>query len=275
VFDERFAKMYVADLGKFAEHPVTAIVVAFMLGGLALSGRFSVSATRVLFVFAWILGVASFHGFPLGEFVGLSIAFTMLVIFLAVWARPEVVPEYFGELIPQRTLLFSRVRSVYPKLEIGDSGTVFHYAGPEGQALFQFWHDDSLVVEIIRGKAKVSTRIRDKQGHIVAEIVRNAWRIAPPPKTWDRNYSRDALEVIDAGGNVVLQVKALQDRAQLQGEWWKDETYGIRLVKSDDPLRPGAFYVQFGPGFRPEQAPKITRMFKYPSNRHFGKVNTP
>ncbi|MEJ0092842.1 MAG: hypothetical protein WDN46_05280 [Methylocella sp.] len=49
--------------------------------------------------------------------------------------------------------------------------------------------------------------------------MRNEWRVTPPPGTLDRNYTDDALEIRGAGGKIVLQLRVLQDRIQLQGEW--------------------------------------------------------
>lgn len=31
----------------------------------------------------------------------------------------------------------------------------------------------------------------DREGHLIAELVRKEWKVAPPPRTWDRNYTDD------------------------------------------------------------------------------------
>jgi hypothetical protein len=41
--------------------------------------------------------------------------------------------------------------------------------------------------------------------------------VAAPPLRWDRNYSRDALEVRGPDGNVVLQVKLCRIRYKYRG----------------------------------------------------------
>jgi hypothetical protein len=130
------------------------------------------------------------------------------------------------------------------------------------------------VVEVIKGMVKVSTQIKDQRGYLIAELVRNEWKAAPPPQTWDKNYSQDSLEVIDPRGNVVLQVTALEDRIRLQGEWWGTDGTGTRLVKSQDPSRPGGFIIMLGPKHKPGPLgdSQIVTMFKYPSELHLGEL---
>ena len=59
---------------------------------------------------------------------------------------------------------------------------------------------DRFTIEKIDGKLMVSTMIRDSSGNVLAELRRNEWKVAPPPKTWDRNYTDNALEVVNAEG---------------------------------------------------------------------------
>jgi hypothetical protein len=192
---------------------------------------------------------------------------------LAVWERPETVPRYFGQLIPGRRLLFSSTSRVSnpPRVEIGNSGSIFIYGGPAGKPLFDFY-GSTLTIETIRGQVKVSTEIKDGEGHLLAELVRNEWRVSPSPNTFDRNYNADTLEVKNAEGQIVLQVKVLADRIQLQCEWRGSNDKGVRLVKSNDPTKPGGFIVIFGPNQKPADAPPIKPLFKYPSDLHFGEL---
>jgi len=84
------------------------------------------------------------------------------------------------------------------------------------------WKGDRFTIEKIDGKLMVSTMVRDSSGSVLAELRRNEWKVAPPPKTWDRNYTDNALEVVNAEGYVVLQIKLLENIVQLQGSWWVD-----------------------------------------------------
>jgi hypothetical protein len=83
------------------------------------------------------------------------------------------------------------------------------------------WKGDRFTIEKIDRKLMVSTMIRDSSGSVLAELRRNEWKVAPPPKTWDRNYIDNALEVVNAEGYVILQIKLLEDIVQLQGSWWE------------------------------------------------------
>jgi hypothetical protein len=47
-----------------------------------------------------------------------------------------------------------------------------------------FFERDHLLVELIDSALKVSTCIRDKDGNLIAEMIRNEWKVARPPKTW-------------------------------------------------------------------------------------------
>jgi hypothetical protein len=80
------------------------------------------------------------------------------------------------------------------------------------------------------------------------------------------------LEVRDETGRIVLQVRLLADRVQIQGEWWDENGRGVGLVESNDPNRPGALIEIFGPAMTREQAVPIVPLFLYPSESHFGEL---
>jgi hypothetical protein len=194
------------------------------------------------------------------------------LLFLLGGQDLNIVPNFFGTLEPQKTeLLFSSTgNELRPKLEIGDSGTIIIWAGPSKTPMFNFY-GNTLAVEKINGQVKVSTTIRSSDGHIVAELIRNEWKVSPPPTSWDRNYTNDALEVKDNRGKIILQVKALPDRIQLQGEWWANETNGVRLVK--DPQNLGAIIATYGGDkLSWDEVPEIKPMFQYPSETHLGQL---
>jgi len=180
-------------------------------------------------------------------------------------------PRNFGRL-ESEVLLSGPRKSVYRRMEIGDSGSIFQVGGPQGTALFTFFENSQLIIEVVEGSLKVSTTLRDQMGDLVVELQRNEWKVAPPPKTWDRNYTETALEVINPQGRVALQVRLLPDRLQLQGEWWHDQIQGVRIVKSDVPNKPGGLIQIFGTGFRPENGTEIKRLFVYPSEFHLGEL---
>jgi hypothetical protein len=197
-----------------------------------------------------------------------------------------VQPAYTGVLTPEntapkspeptrttaheksQTVLSATEGILQRKIEIGDSGTTFNFTGPEGTPLLSFTKGYHLLIEVVDNELKVSTQVKDRSGALIAELVRNEWKIAPPPRTWDRNFNREALEVRDNTGAIVLQVRVLFDRVRLQGEWWLNGR-GFRLMKNPGP-EGGALM-----GFRklndPDEKP-IEPMFMYPSDTNFGKL---
>jgi hypothetical protein len=111
----------------------------------------------------------------------------------------------------------------------------------------------------------------DREGNLITELVRNEWKVAPSPRTWDRNYTDDALEVKDARGRVVLQVRVLEDRVQLQGLWWVDigPPNGIMQLALRETPEGGA---QFTISPKDIDPPPIAEIFEYPSERHLGEL---
>lgn len=94
-----------------------------------------------------------------------------------------------------------------------------------------FFNASKLTLEEVDGRLMVSTQIRDQSGDVVAELTRNEWKVSAPPKTWDRNYNSDSLEVKNAKGQVVLQVTIFPDRIRVLGEWWGKDGMGARITR--------------------------------------------
>ena len=149
-------------------------------------------------------------------------------------------------------------------LEIGDSGAIFAFSGPQGQPLFKLFDDSHLTVELEDGQLRVSTVIRDQTGKVVAELVKNEWKVNSGT-AYDRNYSKDALEVRDASGEVVMQVRLVGDRVQFQGRFFDKDGRGVTIgtVRGPDGKMGGA--MDFSGQLR------IKPIFRYPSERHLGE----
>lgn len=114
---------------------------------------------------------------------------------------------------------------------------------------------DLLTLKRVNGELMFSTTVRDREGNLVVEIVDNRWTVSPSKTNcWDKNYTKDSLEVKDGRGRVVLQVRLLPDRIQLQGEW-RNET-GENLITEQ-----GQYDERTG----------ITPRFKYPSEDYWGQ----
>lgn len=184
--------------------------------------------------------------------------------------KNEAKKAYTGKLQPEKKVIFSGKDNIYPELEIGDSGTVFSYAGPPDTPFIKIAEDDNIKIEIEGGEIKLSTKIRDKNGQIIAELINNEWKVVPPPNSWDRNYSPNALEVRDPHGDVILQVRLVENRVQFQAKLYDSTGRGVGFVKSPDPERKGCIIELTGPA-HPNLDLKIIPIFKYPSELHLGE----
>ena len=103
------------------------------------------------------------------------------------------------------------------------------------------------------GKPLLSATVRDPQGNLIVEIKDNRWQIAPN-NVWDKNYTKDTLEVKDARGRIVLQVRLLRNEVLLDGEW---------------PTASGAGTV-FAERSRYSKEDGFKPLFKYPSSENWG-----
>lgn len=159
-------------------------------------------------------------------------------------------------------------------MEVGDSNTRFMYTGPPDQPFMRILYDAGLRIEVRENRMEVTTPIRDRFGHAVATIERNHWTVSSDPSvSWDKNYTRDALEVLDGGGHVIFQMRVLPDRVQLQGEWRDQYGNGVRIMKSPDPKRPGAIMIIWhDPQTEQQLQQLIPPIFKYPSRDHWGEM---
>ncbi len=186
--------------------------------------------------------------------------------------RIEAKKAYAGTLKAEKKIVLSSKNHIYPKVELGNSGAIIEYAGPKGFPLFSMLEVNNLIIVIEDKQLMLTAKIRDKTGNIIVEIVNNDWKVAPPPNTWDRNYSKNALEVRDPTGDIVLQVKLLEDRVQFQGKLIDAKGNGY-FFGSVGPQSGGIIQkINFD---RPEISPKKKPMFKYPSDLYFGEFVGP
>lgn len=181
----------------------------------------------------------------------------------------ELRTAYTGELKAKEEILVSAKDRVWPKVEFGDSGAILMFTGPQGEPLIKFSEDTNLTIIREQGRVKVSVSIRDKTGRLVAELLKNEWKVNPQ-NAWDRNYTTDALEVRDPTGDVVLQARALTDRIQLQAKFYDSNGRGFAFGKVLGPQGWGGGLEFTGPA-NPNLRMKIEPMFKYPSDSHFGE----
>jgi hypothetical protein len=171
-------------------------------------------------------------------------------------------------LSPLRMLLSPRGKPL-PKLELGDSGSILVWAGPHGKPILEIFEDNSLTIATQRGRVSVSTLIRDPDGSVVAELINNEWRVNPQ-KSFDRNYTKDALEVKDDAGDIILQVRMLEDRARFQGKFYDSSGRGVALGAEGKPQNKHGVIQVSGPN-QPLNF-SVKPIFKYPSDTHLGEL---
>jgi len=265
-------------LEKLLESPYTALVVAVVFGALALggrfalSGRFNVTATQILLIVAGAVAFVGLWTQPWPVMIGGGVIIGVVLLLLGYFFRPDAVPAYSGIFSPKVETILSAKRNAYARiLEINASGVRLHWQGDPNDAMFRFFETSGLRLELVDGKLKVSTQIRNPDGDFIAELVRNELKVAVPPKTFDRNYTDDALEIKNAQGRIVLQVKVLPDAIQLQGEWWGTAGQGVRLVANPDRQQGGALMKVLSREQNPDN-PRIEPMFEYPSDSHLGEL---
>jgi len=187
---------------------------------------------------------------------------------LANQLDPEVVNAKLDELIQSNAssgVLLNSSSSARPRFEIGDSGGGLEWDGPTSAMVLKFFEDSALIIDKVGDHIAVSTQVRDESGKIIAEIQRNEWKVRPS-LYWDRNYNNNSLEIRDETGDVVLQIVALPDRIRIQGIWRDKSGEWLEMVKSSD----GHALVLKGPTII-----KISPIFMYPSERHFGELTKP
>lgn len=167
--------------------------------------------------------------------------------------------------------IFSTKNNINPIMEIGQSGTKFPWAGPNGKPMFVLPEDQYIAISKKDGQIKLSAKLRGKDG-TVAEIIDNDWKLNPQ-NFFDRNYNESVIEIRDnptkdmPEGDIILQIKVLIDRIQFQGKFYDGKGNGVAFIQRGDAGN-GAMMERF----QNQSKYKITPIFKYPSSKFFGKA---
>lgn len=131
-------------------------------------------------------------------------------------------------------------------------------------AVLKDGNETLLTVKITDKKMLVTTVIKNKDNEIVAELKNNEWEVNKE-KYYQRNYTDEALEVIDHSGKVVLQVVRFDDTMYISGVF-RCMDGGTRTFTPGQ----GGGYIDVRPkGVEPKLS--IQKIFNYPSDLHFGE----
>jgi hypothetical protein len=154
-------------IARLLESPYTGLLIAVILGAVALSGKFSVTATQILLLVAWAMAVVGLRDQPIPILVGASAVIGGGLLMLSYYFKPEIVPQYFGVLTPKvETILSGKTKTATRTLEIGDSDTKFVFDGPQGKPLFNFFEKANLTLELIDGELLLN--LGDDRGQAAA-----------------------------------------------------------------------------------------------------------
>jgi hypothetical protein len=152
-------------------------------------------------------------------------------------------------------------------LEIGQSGTkLFRVAADKGP-VHEFFRGLNLSLERRGDQLIVSTAVFDLHHHLIAKLENGEWQVIEGEAA-DYNYSDDTLEIKGTDDRIVLQVRLLPDRVQIQGESWFANGSGTRLVMREPP-NTGSFLVPLFPWKNPDE-PHIEPLCLYPGKLHPG-----
>lgn len=180
--------------------------------------------------------------------------------------REEQAAAQEGQLRVERP-----IRATYPRFQIGDSGTVFTWNPNAPLKLFQ---DAQIRFTVgADGSTEITTTVEDREGHAIVDVVKNHWHIDEAAS--DKNYTQNAIEVLDKGGHVVLQIRLLPDRMIVWGEWHNEFDQAAQMTTCPGLENPNTRLpctALFGPAF-PEKTNRVhvEPMFKYPSREHWGE----
>jgi hypothetical protein len=178
--------------------------------------------------------------------------------------------------VTQGTLLpYAKGKATKPVLELADSWVTIPFdKQPGGQ--WEVLRNEPITVEVLDGTPMFSTIIRDKSGATIVDVQRNRWIVSSSASiVWDKNYTDDTLEVLDVREKVVLSVRILPDRVQLQGEWHDEKGRGIRIAQTHPPLIEGGAQIMSLQAFDDDPPMlKIAPRFQYPSAEHWRELRT-
>jgi len=253
----------------------------------------TIVSTAIIALITWLIQDISLK-FKIGITILLVIALVGQVITITAEHQRQQAAKYSGVLRGPALTILSPIQDIYPKLKLGDSNTFLSWQGSQGQSLLGMFGDNELVISIERGRLKVSTKIRDTHGELVAEIIGNEWKLRNQ-NLWDRNYDKNALEVRDGKGDVVLQIVLKEDYVQFAAKMYSRDGAGfgmgsamfaqedirrreegsLKIVAASD----GPNEVKVGDitgvlEVRPPGHPLelvIEPIFRYPSNLHLGE----
>jgi len=256
----------------------------------ALYKWLGLTVSFTLFLIILQEGVGKLRCRPTKQRIIAIVVLTVAFILVAIWpALAEWRIEKSGALEGDLRGCFSKhCENEGPlMLEIGDSGggVIFvedmeqppgsDMSAIEGANSFtQLAYDAGIRLNHGEHGLEITTTIKNKNGDTVVDVDKNHWKVIPP-YFYDKNYTQNVLEVKDNRKHVVLWIRILEDRVQIQGEWRDEFGNGVRLLRCQPSGNKEMGCTDKSRNSVEEQHYEndmIEPMFEYPSKDNWGKM---
>jgi len=152
----------------------------------------------------------------------------------------------------------------YPLVNVGNN----HLQTDPTSGIIPFEADgffDPIYVKLENGYIKVSATVRDEDGKYLAGITDNNWDTTIPPTILDKNFDKNAFEVVDSYKKVVLQVNFVGKYANISGIFYGRNGSAMVLSNGGMEIGPATLII-------PDKTHNIIEpIFVYPSKNHLGE----
>jgi hypothetical protein len=193
-------------------------------------------------------------------FLFASISIVIIVFNDQQYIENQFKLAYEGKLEPENRKSYKRMIEIvgYPNKSEKSNHGVIH----EGSALEL--NNGAFKLCLNNGKITASANLFNCNSKLMAELNENEWKIEPN-STWDRNYSRSALEIIDDKGEVAFQIQILSDTVHYQVKYYQASGKVLAIYENGNGM---AMYL----GNADYNCVHIKPIFKYPGSLHLGEL---
>jgi len=226
--------------------------------------------TTIIAIAGWVINKEATLWFKV------MIVFLVVVALIAqcfiIWGqqKEKEVTRYAGVLEGKPITILSASQQAYPKLQLGNSKSILVWQGPQGEPIMEVFDESGITIWVEKNAIKVSTKIRNSKGELIAELIGNEWKVKSG-KIWDRNYRENALEIIGEAGDVILQVMLEEDVLRFAAKMYGSAGQGVGLGSAEDPKLGVVGVIEVRPPGQPLEL-VIEPIFKYPSELHLGEL---
>ncbi len=154
-------------------------------------------------------------------------------------------------------------RRLTARLAVG--GKSYRLTSPDG-VFFKDGEETLLAVGLDGDQLVVSASFKDDQGRVIAKVIRNEW-VVNPNLIFQRNYTRNGVEVIDEKDHVILQVIHMGNAINVEGTLHCSNGRTIQLATNPQTHQSAIILARKGLPPLVQFAP----MCRYPAGAHLGE----